>query len=167
MEIVKIITNHGALNIQLLPQFAPITVKNFVRYVTQGFYNQTIFHRVIPGFMIQGGGFSTGMIQKESGSPIINEANNGLKNIKYSVAMARTSDPHSASTQFFINLVDNDFLNFKSQENNEWGYAVFGKVIDGNHVIDEISLLKTGIYKGHQDVPQKEAVILEACYLEE
>lgn len=165
MCIVKIETNLGVFNIQLFLNDAPLTVKNFIEHVERGFYNETIFHRVIPGFMIQGGGFKSHMEQKETTTKILNEANNGLKNVKYSVAMARTNEPHSASTQFFINVADNHFLDFKNKDANGWGYAVFGEVIEGKEVVDKISLVKTGNYGFHKDVPQEEIIMWNANIL--
>lgn len=166
MSIVQIDTNLGSFSIRLFPNHAPVTVKNFTNYVLQGFYDGTIFHRVIPGFMVQGGGFTPGMNQKETSPQILNEADNGLKNIKYSVAMARTSDPHSATSQFFINVADNDFLNFKSKDIHGWGYAVFAEVIDNKEVIDNIACVTTGINGFHKDVPVNDVQINTASLLE-
>ena len=154
------IANHGVITIELDEQKAPQSTKNFLDYVNAGQYDRTIFHRVIDGFMIQGGGFEPGMTQKKVGSPIQNEANNGLKNDKYTVAMARTSDPHSATAQFFINVADNEFLNHKSPTPQGWGYAVFGKVIEGQDVVDKIEKVKTARSGFHDDVPV-EAVVIE------
>ncbi|MFI4954522.1 MAG: peptidylprolyl isomerase [Gammaproteobacteria bacterium] len=156
---VKINTNQGSFVIELNGQKAPITVKNFMNYVNEGFYSQTLFHRVIPGFMIQGGGFTTDFEQKPTQPPIKNEADNGLKNLRGTVAMARTMDPNSASAQFFINLADNDFLDYRSPTPQGWGYAVFGKVVEGMDVIDTISKEKTGSRSGHEDVPVNNVVI--------
>lgn len=150
---VEVKTNLGAFTLELNPEKAPKTVENFLYYVNSGFYNGLIFHRVIKDFMIQGGGFDAGMKQKETRSRVQNEANNGLKNDRYTVAMARTHAAHSASTQFFINTVDNDFLNFKSESPSGWGYAVFGKVIEGFDVIDRIEKVKTDRVGPHIDVP--------------
>ncbi len=162
---VEFQTTAGAFTIELDDDKAPITVANFVQYVKDGHYEGTIFHRVIKGFMVQGGGFEVGMKQKSTREPIQNEANNGLKNDKYTVAMARTSAPHSASAQFFINGVDNDFLNFKSESAQGWGYAVFGKVVAGTEVIDAIEKVKTGRKGFHDDVPVEDVVITKATVL--
>ena len=151
-------TNHGEITIELFPEKAPITVKNFLSYVEKGFYNQTIFHRVINGFMIQGGGFDKDMNQKETDAPIKNEANNGLKNEIYTIAMARTSIPDSATSQFFINVATNNFLDYPGQDGA--GYCVFGKVIDGEEVLQKIMNVQTGTKNGHQDVPN-ELIIIE------
>ena len=159
---VKLTTNHGDIVIELDAEKAPETVKNFLAYVEAGHYDNTIFHRVINGFMIQGGGFEPGMKQKPTRAPIKNEADNGLKNDQYTIAMARTGDPHSASAQFFINVVDNDFLNFKSPNGNGWGYCVFGKVVEGTEVVDAIKGVKTGNAGFHQDVPKEDVVIQRA-----
>ena len=159
---VKLTTNHGDIVIELDAEKAPETVKNFLAYVEAGHYDNTIFHRVINGFMIQGGGFEPGMQQKPTRAPIKNEADNGLKNDQYTIAMARTGDPHSASAQFFINVVDNDFLNFKSPNGNGWGYCVFGKVVEGTEVVDAIKGVKTGNAGFHQDVPKEDVVIQRA-----
>ena len=158
MNKVTLKTNHGSLLIELDEKAAPITVKNFENYVNKGFYNDTIFHRVIDGFMIQGGGFTKDMSQKQTDSPIKNEADNGLKNEKYSIAMARTSIPDSATSQFFINVNNNNFLDFPGQDGA--GYCVFGKVIEGHDVVDKIAKVSTGSASGHQDVPS-EVVIIE------
>jgi cyclophilin family peptidyl-prolyl cis-trans isomerase len=155
---VKLSTSAGDIVLELYPDKAPKTVANFLAYVGKGQFDGTIFHRVIPGFMIQGGGFDAAMNQKATGSPIENEANNGLKNDKYTIAMARTSAPHSASAQFFINTKNNDFLNYPGQDG--WGYAVFGKVVEGQDVVDQINTVKTGRSGMHSDVPT-EAVIIE------
>lgn len=152
-------TSMGDITIKLNFEKAPKTAENFKKYVEDGFFNGLIFHRVINGFMIQGGGFEPGMIQRETGNPIENEANNGLKNIKYSVAMARTMDPHSATAQFFINVADNSFLDFKSETADGWGYAVFGEVIDGTDVVDRIKSVPTTFRAGHQDVPTEDVII--------
>ncbi|GHU44726.1 peptidyl-prolyl cis-trans isomerase [Betaproteobacteria bacterium] len=159
---VKLTTNHGVIVLKLDAEKAPVTVKNFVQYVEDGYYDNTIFHRVIPGFMIQGGGFTPDMQQKDSRDSIENEADNGLKNKRGSIAMARTNDPHSASAQFFINVVDNDFLDFKAKTPSGWGYAVFGEVVEGLEVIDSIKKVKTGNKGFHQDVPVESVVIEKA-----
>jgi len=163
---VKLQTNQGEMIITLDAAKAPKTVENFLTYVKEGFYNGTIFHRVIDGFMIQGGGFEPGMKQKPTHAPIENEANNGLKNDKYTLAMARTSDPHSATAQFFINVADNDFLNFTAPTSNGWGYAVFGKVTEGTEVVDKIKGVKTGNSGFHQNVPAEDVVIEKAEIVE-
>ncbi|MEJ2895681.1 peptidylprolyl isomerase [Bordetella avium] len=163
---VKLHTNQGDLVITLDAEKAPKTTENFLTYVKEGFYNGTIFHRVIDGFMIQGGGFEPGLKQKPTHAPIDNEANNGLKNDKYTVAMARTSDPHSATAQFFINVANNDFLNFSAPTPQGWGYAVFGKVTEGTDVIDKIRGVKTGNEGFHQNVPKEDVVIEKAEILE-
>jgi peptidyl-prolyl cis-trans isomerase B (cyclophilin B) len=156
----------GAIEIELNQEKAPLSVQNFVDYVKSGHYNGTIFHRVINDFMIQGGGFDKTMKQKATKAEIKNEANNGLKNDKYTIAMARTMAPHSASSQFFINIKDNDFLNFRSEDIHGWGYAVFGKVVAGSEVVDKIKLVKTGSHLGHDDVPL-EAVVIETATIVE
>ena len=161
-NMVKLHTNHGIITIQLDAEKAPNTVKNFLEYVNSGFYSNTIFHRVINGFMIQGGGFEPGMKQKEVNAAIQNEANNGLTNDAYTIAMARTNDPHSATAQFFINIKDNSFLNFKAENSQGWGYCVFGKVVEGMEVVDEIKKVKTGNSGFHQDVPSEDVIILSA-----
>jgi peptidyl-prolyl cis-trans isomerase B (cyclophilin B) len=155
----------GVITLELDPVKAPKSVENFLAYVNQGHYNNTIFHRVIPGFMVQGGGFEPGMKQKGSAAPISNEANNGLKNNHYTVAMARTSDPHSATAQFFINVADNGFLNHTAISASGWGYAVFGKVVAGTDVVDKITTGKTGNKGGHGDVPVTDVVIEKAVAL--
>lgn len=162
MTQVRFTTNHGAFTVELNAEKAPKTVANFIDYVNAGFYNGTIFHRVIKNFMIQGGGFEAGMKQKGTQAPIENEANNGLKNDQYAIAMARTSDPHSATAQFFINTVDNDFLNFTAPNSQGWGYAVFGKVVDGTDVVDAIKGVKTSRAGMHADVPVEDVVIEKA-----
>ena len=151
--IVKLKTSEGDITIELNGDKAPITAENFLKYIEEGFYDDTIFHRVIPNFMIQGGGFNADMQQKQAHPNIKNEADNGLKNDRGTIAMARTPDPDSASSQFFINLKNNDFLNFKDKSMQGWGYCVFGKVISGMEVVDKIATVKTGAKKGHQDVP--------------
>ncbi|RIX46918.1 MAG: peptidyl-prolyl cis-trans isomerase [Rhodocyclales bacterium GT-UBC] len=162
MSQVKLTTNHGAITLQLDAEKAPKTVANFISYVESGHYNGTIFHRVIKNFMIQGGGFAVGMDQKDTQAPIENEAANGLKNKRGSIAMARTNDPHSATAQFFINTVDNDFLDFKSPSGQGWGYCVFGEVIEGLDVVDKIRAVATGNKGFHQDVPKEDVIIEKA-----
>ena len=159
------IANYGVITLELDAAKAPKSVENFLAYVNKGHYNNTIFHRVIPGFMVQGGGFEPGMKQKDCDAPIQNEANNGLKNANYTVAMARTSDPHSATAQFFINVADNNFLNHTSPSAQGWGYAVFGKVISGAEVVDKIKAVKTGRSGFHDDVPKEDVVIEKAVAL--
>lgn len=159
---VELHTSHGLMLIELDDVKAPLSAANFLTYARDGFYDGTIFHRVIKGFMIQGGGFEPGMKQKTSGAPIKNEANNGLKNQRYTLAMARTSDPHSATGQFFINAKDNEFLNFKAETSSGWGYAVFGKVIAGTEVVDAIEGVKTGRNGFHDDVPNDDVLIVKA-----
>ena len=158
-------TNLGNITIELDKKKAPKTVNNFVKYIQEGHYDKTIFHRVINGFMIQGGGFEKNMKEKATTAPIENEADNGLKNKAYTLAMARTSDPHSASAQFFINLVDNDFLDHSSKTMSGWGYAVFGKVIKGMEVVDKISEVATATKGFHNDVPVKPITIKKATIL--
>ncbi|AJP57185.1 cyclophilin [Pandoraea vervacti] len=160
--MVELHTNHGVIRIELDEAKAPKTVANFLEYVKKGFYDGTVFHRVINGFMVQGGGFEVGMKQKQTEAPIENEANNGLKNDKYTLAMARTNDPHSATAQFFINVNDNEFLNHSSPTPQGWGYAVFGKVVEGQEVVDAIKGVKTGSKGFHQDVPVDDVVIEKA-----
>ncbi len=155
-------TNHGAITIELDAERAPKSVANFLEYVRSGHFDNTLFHRVIDGFMIQGGGFTPDFKQKPTRAPIENEANNGLKNKRYSVAMARTSDPHSATAQFFINVADNAFLDHRSPDANGWGYAVFGRVVGGTDVVDRIKGLPTGTRGMHQDVPTQDVVIARA-----
>lgn len=152
-------TNHGDIVIKTFDDKAPATVANFLEYCREGFYDNTIFHRVINSFMIQGGGFEPGMKQKETKAPIKNEANNGLKNTRGTLAMARTNDPHSATAQFFINVVDNDFLNFRSERPDGWGYAVFAEVVEGLDVVDKIKAVSTGRSGMHQDVPREDVII--------
>ena len=152
-------TNHGDIVIKTFDDKAPATVANFLEYCREGFYDNTIFHRVINSFMIQGGGFEPGMKQKETKVPIKNEANNGLKNTRGTLAMARTNDPHSATAQFFINVVDNDFLNFRSERPDGWGYAVFAEVVEGLDVVDKIKAVSTGRSGMHQDVPREDVII--------
>jgi peptidyl-prolyl cis-trans isomerase B (cyclophilin B) len=159
-------TTHGDITLELDAAKAPVTVANFIEYAKSGFYSGTIFHRVIDGFMIQGGGMDEGMNQKKTGAQIKNEANNGLKNDVGTVAMARTMDPHSATAQFFINVKNNDFLNFKSETSQGWGYCVFGKVTDGMDVVNKIKAVRTGSKAGHQDVPL-ETIIIQSVTVNE
>lgn len=166
MSKVKLSTNHGDIVLQLDAEKAPLTTENFVQYVKDGHYNGTVFHRVIKGFMIQGGGFEAGMNQKKTRASIQNEADNGLKNKKYSIAMARTMEPHSASAQFFINASDNDFLNHSGKNVQGWGYAVFGEVIEGREIVDAIEKVATGSKAGHQDVPKEDVIIEKAEIIE-
>ena len=156
------VRDFGVITLELEPEKAPASVENFLRFVNSGHYDNTIFHRVIPGFMVQGGGFEPGMTQKSSQAPIQNEAANGLRNDNYSVAMARTSDPHSASAQFFINIANNEFLNHTSPTASGWGYAVFGRVSEGSEVVDKIAAAKTSQKAGHADVPRDDVVIEKA-----
>lgn len=165
MSSIQLKTNHGNITIKLDEAHAPISSANFLEYVKSGHYNGTIFHRVIPNFMIQGGGMEPGMKQKATRPSIENEANNGLKNVRGSIAMARTSDPHSASSQFFINTVDNDFLNFSAPTPQGWGYAVFGMVTEGMDVVDAIRKVATSTSGFHADVPKEDVIILEAVVL--
>lgn len=160
--MIKLHTGHGVISIELDADKAPETVANFIQYVNDDHYNNTIFHRVIDGFMIQGGGFEPGMKQKPTREPVKNEADNGLKNNVYTIAMARTSAPHSASAQFFINVGNNDFLNHTAPTPQGWGYCVFGKVVDGTDVVDRIRKVKTGSKGVHQDVPVEDVVIEKA-----
>lgn len=159
-KMVKLHTNHGIITLQLDAEKAPLTVQNFIDYVNSGFYSNTVFHRVIPNFMIQGGGFEPGMKQKQTKASIQNEAANGLKNDIYTIAMARTGDPHSASSQFFINTKNNSFLDYPGQDG--WGYCVFGKVVEGQEVVDTIGKVKTGSSGFHQDVPKEDVIIIKA-----
>lgn len=165
--IVKLQTNKGEITIELNAEAAPISTENFLNYVRDGFYAQTIFHRVIPNFMIQGGGFTTDMAQKKTASEIKNEAANGLKNVRGSLAMARTQVVDSASSQFFINLVDNTFLNHQNTTPNGYGYAVFGQVTEGMDIVDDIAKVATGNNGHHQDVPQEPVIIESASIVEE
>jgi peptidyl-prolyl cis-trans isomerase B (cyclophilin B) len=160
--MIKLTTNHGAITLELDAEKAPKTVANFLSYVESGHYDGTIFHRVIGNFMIQGGGMGVGMKEKSTLEPIENEAANGLKNDRYTVAMARTNDPHSATAQFFINVADNDFLNHRAPSGQGWGYCVFGRVVDGMDVVDKIKGVKTGNKGFHQDVPVEDVVIEKA-----
>ncbi len=160
LKMVKLHTSKGTITLQLDAEKAPLTVKNFLDYVNNGFYSNTIFHRVIPNFMIQGGGFEPGMKQKPTSAPVKNEAANGLKNDIYTIAMARTSDPHSATAQFFINTKNNSFLDYPGQDG--WGYCVFGKVVEGKEVVDAIARVSTGSSGFHQDVPKEDVIITKA-----
>jgi peptidyl-prolyl cis-trans isomerase B (cyclophilin B) len=158
-KTVEMVTSAGTLRIELDDAKAPASVANFLAYAAKGHYADTVFHRVIKGFMVQGGGFAVGMKQKPTDAPIANEASNGLKNAKYTLAMARTSAPHSATAQFFINTKDNAFLDFKSESPQGWGYAVFGKVVSGTEVVDAIEGVRTGNRGGHDDVPLEDVTI--------
>ena len=160
--MIKLHTSLGAITLELDAERAPKTVENFLRYVKEGFYDGTIFHRVIDGFMIQGGGFTESMEQKPTHEPVENEAANGLKNAVYTIAMARTPNPNSATAQFFINVANNSFLNFTAPTPQGYGYAVFGKVVEGMDVVDAIKKVKTGNRAGHQDVPLEDVVITKA-----
>lgn len=160
--MVKLHTNMGVITLELDAEKAPITVKNFLEYVNSGFYSNTVFHRVINGFMIQGGGFEPDLKQKSTNAPIQNEATNGLKNDIYTVAMARTSEPHSATAQFFINIKDNGFLNHTAPSGQGWGYCVFGKVVDGTDVVDAIRKVKVADRGFHQHVPVEDVIITKA-----
>jgi peptidyl-prolyl cis-trans isomerase B (cyclophilin B) len=162
MTNVKLTTSHGPITLELDAANAPLTVENFLRYVRAGHYDGTVFHRVIPGFMIQGGGFEPGMRQKPTNEPVKNEADNGLKNKRYTVAMARTSSPHSASAQFFINTADNGSLDHTSTTPRGWGYAVFGAVSEGRETVDAIENVSTGHSSGHNDVPRDDVIITKA-----
>lgn len=165
-KIVEMQTSAGTMRIELDDERAPQTVRNFVDYVGRGHYDGTIFHRVIKGFMLQGGGFDADMKQKSTAAPIQNEANNGLKNKRYTLAMARTSAPHSATAQFFINTVDNGFLDFTAESAQGWGYAVFGRVVEGTEVADAIEKVRTGNRAGHADVPLEAVTIVRAVVLD-
>ena len=164
--MIKLTTSSGDITIELNVEKAPETVKNFISYVESGYFDGLIFHRVIPGFMIQGGGFSPDMQQKSPGDPIQNEADNGLKNTMGTIAMARTGDPHSATAQFFINLADNDFLNHTGKNSQGWGYAVFGEVTEGIDVVQSIGKVPTGNNGGHGDVPLEPVIIQSASVVE-
>jgi peptidyl-prolyl cis-trans isomerase B (cyclophilin B) len=164
--MVKLNTNYGTITLELYPDKAPATVENFLNYVKEGFYDGTIFHRVINGFMIQGGGMEPGMKEKATKEPIKNEADNGLSNERGTIAMARTMEPHSASAQFFINVKDNKFLDHRSPTPDGWGYAVFGRVVDGMDVVDKIKEVETGNAGFHQDVPLED-VVLESAEITE
>jgi peptidyl-prolyl cis-trans isomerase B (cyclophilin B) len=155
-------TNHGDITLELDAENAPASTANFLQYVREGHYNNTLFHRVIPGFMIQGGGMEPGMKQKPTRKPVANEATNGVKNRNYTVAMARTSEPHSATAQFFINVADNDFLDYTSPSANGWGYCVFGKVVAGQDVVDKIKAVPTATVGFHQNVPKDDVLIISA-----
>jgi len=159
------IAGRGVITLELDAEKAPKSAANFLAYVKKGHYDNTVFHRVIPGFMVQGGGFEPGMKQKGCDAPIDNEANNGLKNDNYTIAMARTSDPHSATAQFFINVADNGFLNHTAPSTQGWGYAVFGKVVSGTDVVDKIKAVKTGRKGFHDDVPKEDVIIEKAIAL--
>jgi peptidyl-prolyl cis-trans isomerase B (cyclophilin B) len=161
-KLVDLETGKGTIRLELDDEKAPLTVKNFITNVENGHYDGTVFHRVIKGFMVQGGGFEPGMQQKPTGNTIQNEASNGLRNERYTVAMARTSAPHSATAQFFINAADNEFLNFKSETPQGWGYAVFGKIVKGNEIVDAIEQVRTGNRAGHADVPLEDVTITRA-----
>jgi len=163
---VKLETSLGNITIELNQDKAPKTVKNFLNYVNSSFYDGTVFHRVIKGFMIQGGGFDEKMIQKSPNASIKNEANNGLSNVRGSIAMARTNDPHSATAQFFINTVDNSFLDFTSEQGSGWGYAVFGQVIEGMDTVDTIRAVATSNKGGHGDVPNDNVIIIKATVVQ-
>jgi peptidyl-prolyl cis-trans isomerase B (cyclophilin B) len=164
--MVELHTNHGVIKLELNAEKAPKSVENFLNYVKKGHYDNTVFHRVIDGFMIQGGGFGPDMQQKPTDAPVENEANNGLKNVRGSVAMARTNDPHSATAQFFINVSDNDFLNFSAPTPQGWGYCVFGQVVEGLETIEAIRKVKTGSKGFHQDVPVDDVIIEKAVIVE-
>jgi len=155
-------TNHGDITLELDADNSPASTANFLQYVRDGHYDNTLFHRVIPGFMIQGGGMEPGMKQKPTRAPVANEATNGVKNKNYTVAMARTSEPHSATAQFFINVADNDFLDYTSPGANGWGYCVFGKVVGGKDVVDKIKAVPTATTGFHQNVPKEDVVIIKA-----
>ena len=161
-QVKLTIARFGDITLELDPAKAPKSVENFLSYVRKGHYDNTVFHRVIPGFMVQGGGFEPGMKQKPSDAPIQNEANNGLKNDNYTVAMARTNEPHSATAQFFINIADNAFLNHTAPSAQGWGYAVFAKVVGGKDVVDKIKAVKTGRKGFHDDVPNEDVIIEKA-----
>lgn len=160
--MVVLDTNKGEIVLELYPEKAPATVKNFLEYVESGFYENTVFHRVIAGFMVQGGGFDADLNRKQTNAPVKNEADNELKNERGTIAMARTSDPHSATSQFFINLVDNGYLNFRDKSPQGWGYTVFGKVVEGMDVVDEIAKAKTTFKGGMRDVPAEPILIEKA-----
>lgn len=160
--MIKLHTNYGVITLELDRENAPKTVENFLHYVDRGHYDNTLFHRVIDGFMIQGGGYSPGMKEKRTSAPIQNEAANGLKNESYTIAMARTSDPHSATSQFFINVANNNFLNYSAATAQGYGYCVFGKVVEGKEIVDMIKKVKTGNNAGHQDAPLEDVVIEKA-----
>ncbi|WP_075187510.1 peptidylprolyl isomerase [Teredinibacter haidensis] len=165
--MIRLHTNYGDIDLELDFDNAPKSAANFQQYVEDGFYDGTIFHRVINGFMVQGGGFTPDMSQKDTRAQIENEADNGLKNDNGTIAMARTSDPHSASSQFFINIKDNDFLNHKSKDMQGWGYCVFGKIVAGMEAVDKIKAVATGSAHGHQDVPVEPVILESAKVIEE
>lgn len=165
--MIKLTTNYGTITLELFADKAPVTVENFINYVKEGFYDGTIFHRVINGFMIQGGGMEPGMKEKSPNAPIKNEADNGLSNERGTLAMARTMEPHSASAQFFINVKDNAFLNHRSPSPDGWGYAVFGRVVDGMDVVDKIKEVETGSAGFHQDVPVEDVILEKAEIIED
>ncbi|MBF6058436.1 MULTISPECIES: peptidylprolyl isomerase [Thiomicrorhabdus] len=167
MSKVIISTTMGDITVQLDDEKAPIGAENFIHYVMEGFYNGTLFHRIIPNFMVQGGGMLPGMEDKPSGEPIENEADNGLKNIRGSLSYARTMDPHSATTQFFINLKDNSFLDHSGKNMQGWGYAVFGQVVDGMDVVDAMAQVETTNRRGHQDVPVEDILITKTTLIED
>ncbi|MFK0204016.1 peptidylprolyl isomerase [Streptomyces lavendulae] len=166
MSKVKLSTNHGDIVIRLDAQKAPATVENFLGYVQDRFYDGTVFHRVIDNFMIQGGGMEPGLRRKETRAPIQNEADNGLKNVRYSVALARTADPHSATAQFFVNAADNAFLDHTAKPGPSWGYAVFAEVVEGHEVVDQIKSVPTTSASGHSDVPKEDIVLVSAEVVE-
>ncbi|GAA3977073.1 peptidylprolyl isomerase [Streptomyces plumbiresistens] len=166
MSRVELATNFGRIVLELHDAEAPKTVENFLTYVRNGHYDGTIFHRVIDGFMVQGGGFTADMVQKPTMAPVPNEADNGLKNVAYTVAMARTSAPHSATAQFFVNVSDNDFLNYTAKTPNGWGYTVFGRVAEGQDVVDTMKKVRTGSSRGHGDVPTQPIIIEGAKVLD-
>ena len=163
--MIKLSTSMGEITLELDAENAPITVENFLSYVDSGHYDNTIFHRVIPGFVIQGGGMVSGMQEKQTGKPIQNEADNGLKNLTGAICMARTNDPHSATSQFFINLKDNHFLDHTEKTESGWGYAVFGRVVSGMDVVEKIALVETGNVGYHSDVPLEDVVVEKAEHL--
>lgn len=167
MSNVRISTTMGDITVEIDDEKAPVGAENFIHYAMDGFFNGTIFHRIIPNFMVQGGGMLPGLVDKPSGAPIENEADNGLKNDRGTLAYARTGDPHSATTQFFINLKDNDFLNHSAKNSQGWGYAVFGRVIEGMDIIDEMAKVETTTRMGHQDVPRDDILITKTVLLEE
>jgi peptidyl-prolyl cis-trans isomerase B (cyclophilin B) len=165
--MIHLKTNYGTIVLELNPEKAPKTVENFLAYAKDGFYDGTLFHRVIDKFVIQGGGFGPGMTQKMTRPPIENEANNGLRNARGTLAMARATDPHSATSQFFVNIVDNDFLNYTAPTPAGWGYCVFGRVVDGMHIVDQIKGVVTGSKLGHKDVPLSDVIIEKIQVIDE